>query len=434
MRFCPVKNVDERLKKLCDSHNALMNLAENNFSYSSNIGVNRSNGATLLGQFSIPEKLKNFLKGIKQASYSYSGTFNENMKFVDKYAATLAEEFEAEIYRLKSMQESCAWAVELSISADNDAVLQTVACIVSGALKQYGMEATFGFKRQTAILAGTKEILPMLLLPTKEYNGLTFKENEEFSVDVPITIEELSINIGEIIQNGNRIAPFRLSEKALNRHAFVCGMTGSGKTNTMFNILENFSLPFLVIEPVKGEYRALSKGNEDVNIFTMKVGDGNPKTKIMQMNPFWFPKNANIAFHIDSIKTIISSAFDLSAAMPNILEQCLYNVYINSGWDLVSNKNIYENDLPEEYLYPTFSDLCREVERYLESAEFGAELMGIIKGRCFQDCVRLQTVLQEFCLIQEITPITICSKTAKILLNLKDLQTMRTNALLWEQF
>lgn len=66
--------------------------------------------------------------------------------------------------------------------------------------------------------------------------------------------------------------------------------------------------------------------------------------------------------------------------MPNILEQCLYNVYINAGWDLITNKNIYADRLPEEYLYPTFSDLCNEIEDYLDKSDFGEEVLGNYKG------------------------------------------------------
>jgi len=40
--------------------------------------------------------------------------------------------------------------------------------------------------------------------------------------------------------------PFVLSEADLNKHTFVCGITGSGKTTTVKGILKNCSKPFMV--------------------------------------------------------------------------------------------------------------------------------------------------------------------------------------------
>jgi len=178
--------------------------------------------------------------------------------------------------------------------------------------------------------------------------------------------------------NGLARSPMYISPAQFSRHAFVCGMTGSGKTNTMFNILTGLNRPFCVIEPVKGEYRALRSVYDNLEVYTMKIGADN--ANVLRINPFWFPSDSNLAFHIDSIKTIISSAFELTAAMPNILEQCLYKIYIKSGWDLVTNRNIYSADLPEEYLYPTFEDLCEEIEDYLDKSDFDSEVMGNYKG------------------------------------------------------
>ena len=50
----------------------------------------------------------------------------------------------------------------------------------------------------------------------------------------------------------------RLPERELNRHVFISGMTGSGKTNTVHHLLSVMGdFPYLVIEPVKGEYHSL---------------------------------------------------------------------------------------------------------------------------------------------------------------------------------
>src|SRR5699024_9191904 len=229
-------------------------------------------------------------------------------------------------------------------------------------------------------IAGTKEVIPLMMFPTKEYSGFEFIENEEFSLVSPADITT-GIDIGNIIWNGTKISNFYLPIQALNRHAFICGMTGAGKTNTLFNVIEKMDIPFLVIEPVKGEYRSLKTYYPDLKTWVMKAEeDRSSDVSMIRINPFWFPENTNIAFHIDSIKTIIASAFEMSAAMPNILEQCLYHVYIKAGWDIATNSNIYKEELPEEFLYPTFSNLLKEIDDYLDHAQFGDEVLGNYRG------------------------------------------------------
>ena len=66
--------------------------------------------------------------------------------------------------------------------------------------------------------------------------------------------------------------------------------------------------------------------------------------------------------------------------MPNIVEQCLYNVYLKAGWNIVTNRNVYQDILSETYLYPTFQDFTNEVAAYLDKSEFGEEVLGNYKG------------------------------------------------------
>ena len=49
-----------------------------------------------------------------------------------------------------------------------------------------------------------------------------------------------------------------LSKKSLASHTFITGSTGSGKSNTVYQMLSEMHqdrIPFLVVEPAKGEYK-----------------------------------------------------------------------------------------------------------------------------------------------------------------------------------
>lgn len=384
VRFIPMDRDDagvrERIRKLEELYNRIQFYSEVNWSAATNLGSNYSRHENLGEQVYDKVKLKNVIQGKEDISSSYSCNLGMAKSQKDKRAEYFMKRIDREIGRLRAAQQSMVWQAEISVSAEDEDTLQAAACAMAGALKPAGMELEWGERPAAALLAGTKEMIPLMLFPMQEFTGFEFVENEEFSLISPAG-RDAGPEIGSILWNGMPVSKFFLPEQALNRHAFICGMTGAGKTNTIFKLIEEIALPYLVIEPVKGEYRSLRSKDPDVKVWIMKSGEGlSSGVDIMRINPFWFPENANLAFHVDSIKTIIASAFEMSAAMPNILEQCLYNVYVKAGWDFITNRNIYQGQVPEEFLYPTFSDLHKEIDYYLDHAEFGDEVLGNYRG------------------------------------------------------
>lgn len=362
-----------RLDELAQTYDRLKFYGEINWSRSMTLGQNRNQTK----EHFIKETMKMVnLEDVYTYGDSYTENFSLGSQEVKKEILLLLEELEYEMLRTKKMLYQGCFTVSLSVTAESEETLQAVTSILSGVMKQERIHLTWGVKPAAAMLGYAEEILPFLLFPTREYAGFAFVENETFSLMPP---KQDGLEIGHVLWNDEPVSKFSLPGQMLNRHAFIAGMTGAGKTNTLFNMIEGLGLPFLVIEPVKGEYRALRGHYPEMNVWVMKTAGGDG-TEILRVNPFWFPEHANLAFHIDSMKTILSSAFELSAAMPNILEQCLYRVYVKAGWDLITNENLYRGELPEEYLYPDFDDLCNEIEEYLDHAEFGEEVMGNYKG------------------------------------------------------
>lgn len=318
--------------------------------------------------------------GVDTGGYNSSYSITLGSQNIHKEALVLSEYIENELNRITCINQEPLWAVCISVSAQDIDTIQTLTSILSGTFQEINIRLQWSKNSDfSPIIALTREIMPLMMFPTKEFSGFSFVQNEEFSLDS--YNKRNGFNIGNLLWNGTQISAFEMIPKELSRHTFICGMTGSGKTNTLFKILEGVNIPFCVIEPVKGEYRALKSKYQDLQIWTMKIqDDDNTGINIMQINPFWFPVGGNLAFHIDSLKAIISSSFELTAAMPNILEQCLYNIYVKSGWDLVTSRNIYWDKLPERYLYPTFYDLCNEIEDYLNNSYFSGETLGDYKG------------------------------------------------------
>lgn len=267
--------------------------------------------------------------------------------------------------------------ISIFCQAENYADYQVVTSVISTALskKDYAVRWIDGKTAKFAAEVPCGSASKFFCLPKSDFPGFERKKNEELAVNTPDETGDLEL--GKIYWNSNQTdRQFCIDRNKLNRHMSVFGMTGCGKSNTVFSILEQTDVPFMVIEPVKSEYKILKNKYDDLEIHHMNAQqDG-----VIQLNPFWFPPEGSLPFHMDAIKKIISSAFSLYAAMPNILEQCIYNCYVKKGWNVVNSVNVFADLVPEDYLYPTFSDLCEEIELYLNNSDFQGESLSSYQG------------------------------------------------------
>ena len=87
-------------------------------------------------------------------------------------------------------------------------------------------------------LISSKELSLIAGLPKKEIMGLELKEEVEFGLNFETAKEPLEL--GNLLQSGNETSKIvSIDKTALDKHIFVTGVTGSGKTTTCLNILEN---------------------------------------------------------------------------------------------------------------------------------------------------------------------------------------------------
>jgi hypothetical protein len=186
------------------------------------------------------------------------------------------------------------------------------------------------------------------------------------------------IPLGRIFDGDKKTGSlFHLQPNQLVKHLLVAGITGSGKTNTIFNLLKNLDVPFLIIEPAKKEYRGLQKLMPNLRVYTL----GNEGVSPFRINPFYFPPTVNIQQHIDNLKIIFNASFTMYASMPNILEQCITNVYMKKGWSLSTSKNIYQSEaLYHERYFPTIEDLYYEIDSYTKELGYAQEQMQNIRA------------------------------------------------------
>lgn len=177
------------------------------------------------------------------------------------------------------------------------------------------------------------------------------------------------------IDEGQRIG---ISMQELTKHTFITGSTGSGKSNTVYKLLEKAKekdIPFLVIEPAKGEYKDAVGKWEGVTTYGT-----NPKLEkdgiaMLRINPFRFPSETHILEHLDRLVEIFNVCWPMYAAMPAILKDAVERAYVSAGWDLEKSENKYD-----EQIYPTFADVVKQIKVVLDESEYSADNKGDYTG------------------------------------------------------
>lgn len=229
-------------------------------------------------------------------------------------------------------------------------------------------------------------------MPRKEILGVSSRNAVEYGVNIDSpTDNEInnSILLGNLVHLGEqRDNNIYLNKESLKTHTFICGVTGTGKTTTCQSILLNSKLPFLVIEPAKTEYRALTRELDDVYYFTLGKQDLSP----FFLNPFEIFEGESITSRVDMIKATMQSSFDMEAAMPQIIEAAAYDVYKKKGWNIKNSQwinpatNKLENPfVADSFAFPTLNDFIESIESVTKEQGFGdkmeAEYLGSLKAR-----------------------------------------------------
>ena len=223
-----------------------------------------------------------------------------------------------------------------------------------------------------------KELALLVNLPRKSVSGIMVTEIAEFGRNVLQSStgspEKRLAEMGNIFHMGEKEdAPVSLDIDSLTSHCFITGSTGSGKSNTVYRLLEEISgepykIPFLVIEPAKGEYRDEFRKLPGINLFST-----NPYIdQTLKLNPFAFCDGIHILEHLDRIVEIFNGCWEMYAAMPAILKESIERAYENKGWDLL-NSVFTGKGTP---VFPTFVDVLQELPQIINSSDYSADTKG----------------------------------------------------------
>jgi hypothetical protein len=341
---------------------------------------------------------------------------NIQLKFEDKTIKDLLEKINLQLKRIDSSADTGMWNCSVYCLADNAPTCKIVASAYQSLLRgenssvEAGTITVWQSEKIDKILPYLQKMHhPRLMMNTMEINPTSFISSAELTIHagIPQTSvgglpvltmapfgREVVINrengkektaegifLGKVFHMGRvdnieeqEALPVTLDKKSLASHTFITGSTGSGKSNTVYQLLGEAvkqNIHFMVIEPAKGEYKNVFGNMKDVFVY----GTNPQKTPLLRINPFQFSSDIHILEHLDRLVEIFNVCWPMYAAMPAVLKDSIEESYKAAGWDLQKSENSFNPPL-----YPTFTDVVVNLKRVIDNSEYSEENKGNYKG------------------------------------------------------
>lgn len=232
-----------------------------------------------------------------------------------------------------------------------------------------------------ATLVSSKEMALQLSLPRRSTSTVVVQETAAFGRKVQTLNADIADTNARMISLGqvrhlwtNLPQTVELDLDQLTSHTLITGSTGSGKSNTVYTLLDQAiqqDIPFLVIEPAKGEYKHVFGNRADVRV----LGTNDRFTELLKINPFSFPEQTHILEHVDRLIEVFNVCWPMYAAMPAILKDAVLRSYEACGWDLRDSTSTLRSPL-----FPTFADLLMQLESVIAQSAYSDEMKSNYTG------------------------------------------------------
>ncbi|MER6633625.1 DUF87 domain-containing protein [Streptomyces sp. NPDC000987] len=239
--------------------------------------------------------------------------------------------------------------------------------------------------------------------PKRELPGIRTVAPNRFDVTSDDAAEAVAADgflIGDVLDESLSAAGrLRVSRSTLNRHAFVCGATGSGKSQTVRSLLTALStherpVPWLAIEPAKAEYarmagRLASAGGPEGMRRVTVIRPGDVDVPPASLNPLEPEPGFPLQSHVDLVRALFLAAFEGHEPFPQVLARALTRCYTEAGWDLVTGEprpahkpkfSLDEPDEPRTAVYPSLGALQETARQVVETIGYGKEVTGDVRG------------------------------------------------------
>ncbi|ELY5180444.1 ATP-binding protein [Vibrio cholerae] len=232
-----------------------------------------------------------------------------------------------------------------------------------------------------ATLVSSKEMALQLSLPRRSTSTVVVQETAAFGRKVQTLNADIAdtnarmISLGQVRHLWTDLPQtVELDLDQLTSHTLITGSTGSGKSNTVYALLDQAiqqDIPFLVIEPAKGEYKHVFGNRADVRV----LGTNDRFTELLKINPFSFPEQTHVLEHVDRLIEVFNVCWPMYAAMPAILKDAVLRSYEACGWDLRDSTSTLSSPL-----FPTFADLLMKLESVISQSAYSDEMKSNYTG------------------------------------------------------
>ncbi len=226
-------------------------------------------------------------------------------------------------------------------------------------------------------LVSSRMVAALTRPPSVEVPGVRLVNAPQFDVTPEHSVPD-PIRFGQILDAQSRPAGlFGLTRSSLNRHVFVCGATGSGKSQTVRGLLTELSaakIPWLVVEPAKAEYRRMAARLPDAQVIVIRPGD--PERVPVGIDPLRPAAGFPLQTHIDLVRALFLASFQAVEPFPQILAAALQRTYERFGWNVATG----EPQPGWQPIYPTLADLQATALQVIDEVGYGQEIRDNVTG------------------------------------------------------
>ncbi|GAA4180300.1 hypothetical protein GCM10022252_02920 [Streptosporangium oxazolinicum] len=316
-----------------------------------------------------------------------------------------AERAERRMQELDAFREAGLWNVRVLAGAAGPEELRQIAPVLVGSAEMshhpYRLRSAlsgpvYGFAEALATtlqdpadgaaspFAATAGALAALAgLPHREVPGVRVLDAGFFDVtsEADTVPGALTVELGSILDGQDRpVGSFRVPLATLNRHAFITGATGSGKSQTVRHLLEQLTgagIPWLAIEPAKSEYASMGGRIEHLAPVTV-INPSAPESVPFSVNPLAPEPGYPVQAHIDMVRALFMAAFDAEEPFPQIMSLALQRVYEANGWDVVTGWAA--PGAAVRPAVPTLEQLQQHAMDVIKEIGYGREVQADVEG------------------------------------------------------
>ena len=308
--------------------------------------------------------------------------------------AVEAERLEARHRELRQAESTGLWHIHLLAGGHSEAAARGLAGLLAASAdlsevpyvlapqgQPVSLDTALDQPVDGAPFTGSSHLLARLARPpAEEVPGIRLALRPEF--DVTPEAEDgcrPRLALGDVLdRNGFPAGPLHLTLPSLNRHTFVCGATGAGKSQTVRSLLEELAeagIPWMVVEPAKAEYRLMGARRPGSGIIAIRPGD--PEGIPAGINPLEPELGFPLQTHADLVRALFLAAFEADEPFPQVLSTALTRCYEELGWDLTVSEPLHPTHLSR---YPSLADLQRVARQVVEQIGYGQEVTQNVRG------------------------------------------------------